>query len=424
MTSVAEARSLLEAGRSAEAERAYEHLLERSPDHVEALNMVALAALRDGKLQRAYDLLERAEKASPGDPVTQHHIGRVLEAAGDLAGALVAYAAAVRARPEFHNARLHLAHAMERGGDPARAALHYARALQGAQAQGRWLDAATTAPGLRPLVEHAADAVREHRREALFRVLAPIAARQGQESIERVARALRIYLSEETADFPDLRQRPTFLYLPGLPTSAYLDRALFPWIEALEAETQAIRSELLALLSSDVGPERVFHSEELERQNLRGLDAPPSWNGYYFYRHGERHAGNCAACPRTAAALGRLPLSHVREHGPEVLFSVFTPGTHLLPHRGVTNTRLVAHLPLIVPEGCALNVGGEIHDWREGRVVVFDDTYEHEAWNRGTQNRVVLIFDVWNPHLTETERAAVAQIVETIGDLRAAIEAA
>jgi aspartate beta-hydroxylase len=168
----------------------------------------------------------------------------------------------------------------------------------------------------------------------------------------------------------------------------------------------------------------VFHDEALEQMHLRGLDVPPSWTGYYFYRHGVRREDNCTSCPATARALDRLPLVHVREHGPEVLYSVFTPGTHLLPHRGVTNTRLVGHLPLIVPENCALNVGGEVHQWQPGKVVVFDDTYEHEAWNRSQQTRVVMIFDVWHPGLTEVERLAVTALVGAIGDFRKAVEAA
>ena len=92
-----------------------------------------------------------------------------------------------------------------------------------------------------------------------------------------------------------------------------------------------------------------------------------------------------------------MTLSRIREHGPETLFSVLRPGTHILPDRGVTNTRLVAHLPLIVPKGCALNVGGEIHEWQEGRCATFDDTFEHEAWNRSDQTRVVLIYGLLEP---------------------------
>ena len=131
-------------------------------------------------------------------------------------------------------------------------------------------------------------------------------------------------------------------------------------------------------------------------------------------------ANALALCPRTAALLDALPLCRIREHAPEVMFSVLTPGTHILPHRGVTNTRVVCHLPLIVPEDCALVVGGETHAWREGEAVAFDDTYEHEAWNRGSSTRVVLIIDVWNPHLTAAERDAVATLAGSMGEFNKA----
>jgi aspartate beta-hydroxylase len=89
----------------------------------------------------------------------------------------------------------------------------------------------------------------------------------------------------------------------------------------------------------------------------------------------------------------------------------------------VTNTRVVCHLPLIVPEDCALVVGGETHRWQEGRAIVFDDTFEHEAWNRGTRTRVVLIVDIWNPHLSPAECDAVATLVAAIGDFNRAAAA-
>lgn len=154
--------------------------------------------------------------------------------------------------------------------------------------------------------------------------------------------------------------------------------------------------------------ERVFASDEAERRGLAGGQDAPTWSGFYFYRHGKRRDANHASCPRTSAALAALPLVRIRGNAPEIMFSVLTPGTHVLPHRGVTNTRVVCHLPLVVPEGCALVVGGERHEWREGEAVVFDDSYEHEAWNRGSETRVVLIADVWNPHLTAAEREAVS----------------
>jgi aspartate beta-hydroxylase len=424
MASAAQAQQLLRQGRVGEAERAFQEILEADPNHVQALNVVGLMAFRAGEFARARELLERARATKSDDPITQHHLGLILEASGEFAGAVQAQRAAIELAPELHVARLHLGRALELIGHKEEAIIAYARALQGAQQQNRWLDSATTPAALQPLVEHALIKVREGRRASFARIFEPLVAAYGRDSLTRVERSLRIYLNEEQPSYADPRQQPSFLYFPELPASAYLPRQLFPWISALEQTTADIRAELLALLPSVQGRERVFTSTELEQVNLRGLDTPPSWNGYYFYRHGERREENRLRCPKTASAIDALPLSRVREHGPEVLFSVFTPGTHLLPHRGVTNTRLVGHLPLMVPENCALRVGGEEHHWQEGEVVVFDDTYEHEAWNRSNKTRVVMIFDIWNPYLTEAERAALADLIGAIGDFRHAVEAA
>jgi aspartate beta-hydroxylase len=411
-------------GRFAEAERAYAIVLEQSPNDIEALNVLGLAALREGRRERALELLTQAVAVDPNDALSHHHVARAHEAVGDILAATNAQQRAVQLRPELFVARLHFGALLERSGQQHQALLQFARALRDAQSKGRWTNPATTPEPLRPLVEHAVLAFRAGRRAVFFDLVAPLAQRYGRDAMSRVEQCLRIYLGEETPSYPDPRQRPTFLYFPDLPTSPYFDRAVFSWIDRFEALTADIRDELVALLRSDDGRERVFTTDELERAHLRGLSGKPSWDGYYFYRHGERREDNCAACPRTAQALDSVPLCRVREHAPESFFSVFTPGTHLLPHRGVTNTRVVAHLPLMVPESCALGVGGEVHAWKEGRVVVFDDTYEHEAWNRSDRSRVVLIFDLWNPYLTEAERAAITDLVPAIGDFRKAIDAA
>lgn len=424
MTSETDARQLLRQGKFAQARRAYESILERTPDNVEALNALGAGALSEGRLDRALELLSRAAAADAQDAMTHHHLGRVQEAAGNLAAALAAETRAVQLRPDFLVARLHLAMLLERHGEQHKALLQYARTLRDAQGKGRWINAATTPEALRPLVEHAVVTFRGGRRALLFGLIEPLAQRYGRDALARVEHCLRIYLGEAAAVHPDPRQRPTFLYFPGLPASAYFDRSAYAWADRFEAATSTVRSELSDLLRSDAGRERVFTTDELERENLKGLRGAPSWDGYYFYRHGQRRDDNCAACPQTARAIDALPLCRVVEHAPEAFFSVFTPGTHLLPHRGVTNTRVVAHLPLLVPADCALNVGGEIHTWEEGRVVMFDDTYEHEAWNRGDRCRVVLIFDLWNPYLTEVERAALVDLVPGIGGLRKAIDAA
>lgn len=112
----------------------------------------------------------------------------------------------------------------------------------------------------------------------------------------------------------------------------------------------------------------------------------------------------CELCPETAAALARVPQNHIPGKAPTAFFSILRPGAHIPPHTGVTNTRAIIHLPLLVPEDCAFRVGGETRPWREGEAFAFDDTIEHEAWNRSASPRIVLIFDVWNPHLTTDEQ--------------------
>jgi aspartate beta-hydroxylase len=317
-------------------------------------------------------------------------------------------------------ARLEAARAFEARQDHGHALLAYYGAIIEAQRQGRWLDSSTTEPALLPQVTYAMRYVKAGRRRVFAAALEPVYDRYGREAFQRFEACLRIQTGERRAQFEDPRQRPSLLYFPGLPATPWYARELFPWLPVLERETPAIREELAALLPRGEESERVFGGDAAERLGLAGADGAPSWRGFYFWRHGQRRDANHALCPRTSAALEVLPLVRIRGNAPEVMFSVLTPGSHILPHRGVTNTRVVCHLPLVVPEGCAITVGGEQREWREGEAMAFDDTYEHEAWNRGSSTRVVLIIDVWNPHLTAAERDAVAVLVGAMGDFNKA----
>ncbi len=106
------------------------------------------------------------------------------------------------------------------------------------------------------------------------------------------------------------------------------------------------------------------------------------------------------------------PQDVIPGRAPVAFFSALKPGTHIPPHNGATNTRLTVHLPLIIPPDCALRVGEQTHVWEPGKLVLFDDTIRHEAWNNSSQLRVVLIFSVWNPLLTEIERTLVSETVQ------------
>ena len=110
--------------------------------------------------------------------------------------------------------------------------------------------------------------------------------------------------------------------------------------------------------------------------------------------------------------LDGLDQPEVAGRSPNAMFSLLAPGAHIPPHNGVANTRLVCHLPLIVPPGCWFRVGAERREWRIGAAWVFDDTIEHEARNESDSLRVILIVDTWHPDLSPGERRAVAAAME------------
>jgi aspartyl/asparaginyl beta-hydroxylase (cupin superfamily) len=123
-----------------------------------------------------------------------------------------------------------------------------------------------------------------------------------------------------------------------------------------------------------------------------------------------------ARCPKTAAALRRLPLADLPGYAPTAFFSILDARTQIPAHTGVTNTRLIVHLPLVIPGACRFRVGSETREWRGGEAWVFDDTIEHEAWNDSDVPRAILIFDIWHPELSAAERDLVRTAVPGIRD--------
>ncbi len=412
------ARDLVQRGQVEEAEKLYAGILELASEHVEARVFLAAQAFKRGDTGESVTLLEAAARLQPDNPQLLTTLGQAYEATRRVDSATTVLRRAVELAPGNYTARLHLAALQERSGQYREALVQYVRAVATARSQGRWHDENSTEPWLRTKVAHATQFVIQSRRELFNRALAPFRTRHGTEALQRVDRCLATYLGEIPSDYADGGQRPRSIYFPGLLPQPYLPMELFPFLRKIEGESDAVRAELEALLADGdhLVPFLTGPSSARPESALRGTRGAPQWNAFFFYRHGERFDANSARCPRTAALIDELPLVRVRGSAPEICFSVLTPGTHILPHRGVTNTRVVAHLPLIVPEGCALSVGGQLHKWQTGEWVVFDDTFEHEAWNRSAETRVILIVDLWNPYLTEIERESLSELAAVIGE--------
>jgi aspartyl/asparaginyl beta-hydroxylase (cupin superfamily) len=210
-------------------------------------------------------------------------------------------------------------------------------------------------------------------------------------------------------------QEPRHYFFPGLPQLQFYERSVFPWLERLEASTVDIRAELLQVLQEDAAFEPyVQRNSRLPQTDAQGLLDNPAWSAFYLWKHGELVPENAGRCPKTVAAMADIPLAWVKNRSPSVLFSLLRPGAHIPPHTGEVNTRLICHLPLIVPPNCSLRVGNDTRAVVEGTAWVFDDTIEHEAWNGSRETRVILLFEVWRPELSAEERALVSAMFDAI----------
>ena len=413
---LARAGAALQAGQLEQADHLYAQALDHDPAIVEALSHLGMRAFGAGRVESAVALLKRACEADTTDANARRNFGVVLRALGRFDEALVALREAVHIDPGFFAARLHLGAVFEALGRHRESIAAYYDAISTAQRSGHWLNDATTSPAMRPQIRHAIGIIDHGRAQLFSELLAPLREQHGVDALRRVEKSLAIYLNALPAAYPDPRQKPSFLYFPDLPTVTWFDRALFPWYEILESRAPAIRAELDAVLDDEAAFESFlkFKPGLDTTQHLTGTRGTPKWDAFFFYRHGERYEDNCRRCPVTAAALDAVPIVRLKGHAPECLYSKLTAGSHIRPHRGVTNTRVVTHLPLLVPGDGALRVGGEDREWQQGRCFTFDDTFLHEAWNHSAHTRVVVLLDTWNPYLTEVEIAACSELVLAI----------
>lgn len=413
-----QARQCIAAARFDQARLFYLQWLARDAQAVEPLRFLGRLALANGRIDRAIGYLEQLRDVDAGESATLRDLGVAYRRAQrlDEAESLLGEALLIDASDAI--ARLHLGAVHEALDRPHDALVAYFSAVSTSQGRGEWRAYDSTPPTLRGLVEHAINIIERDRPLLFDKAIAPLRARYGRDSLARVERCLAMYLQQLPTTYADPRQKPTFLYFPDLPATPWFPRELFPWYEILEDQWQAIREECLAVMADGGGVvpfmEKPFNIQGLPY--IGGPSAQPQWNAYFFHRHGKRHDDHCLRCPVTAAALDAVPIVRIRDHAPECLYSVLTAGSAILSHRGVTNTRTVTHLPLIVPGNGALRVAGEDREWQAGRCFSFDDTFLHEAWNHSDSTRAILLLDCWNPYLTDVERLAIAELVAAIGD--------
>ena len=373
-------------------------------------NEQALALVREGAelLQRGrpHDARTRFEQVTTtGRANTQIwlFLAAACKAAGDRTAEEAALDAALALDPSLIRGQIMKGDCRIHAGDEQGALEFYQLALRWAEAAEQMPpDLAAEVTRARGVVDRYAvkgDAARE---AALTARGLPPEARS-----PRFAEALGIMAGRQEI----FVQRPTDFYFPGLAQTKFFDTADWDWVPAVEAATAAIRAELGALLASSRADFRPYIHGDPDRATRAGhwLADDPDWSALFLTENGVPNDAAIARCPATWAAMQAVPFPAIA-NSPTVMFSLLRKGARIAAHTGMFNTRLVCHLPLIVPPDCRFRVGNEVRQWDEGKLLVFDDSIEHEAWNDSDQDRVVLIFDVWRPDLSEQEKAEIGAL--------------
>lgn len=399
------------AGRSAaagnwqQAEDCWRQVIAIEPTHPQALCSLGIHALQRGDVDEALGFLNTSRNAAPGDTLTLMTIAAAHRQSGNAAGEREAIDAVLDINSNFVPALLLKADWMERHSSAAAAAALYKAALAISPAEADWpADFRERLLHARAFVTRHSEALHQHLNASLSNELQQLPA--GLAPRWREALSIRAGMSR-----PFVSQSNQ-LHIPRLPAIPFYDRSAFPFLAALEAATETIRGELAELIANHGNsfvPYIAYNSGDPVNQWSK-LNHSRDWGAFHLWRGGVACDDNLQHCPETARVLRTLPLADIDGLCPNVFFSSLQPHTHIPPHYGESNARLIAHLPLLVPPGCKFRVGFEEREWKVGEVLVFDDTIQHEAINNSDDLRVVLIFDLWNPLLSHAERRLTSRL--------------
>ncbi|MFC7221195.1 aspartyl/asparaginyl beta-hydroxylase domain-containing protein [Streptomyces polyrhachis] len=188
------------------------------------------------------------------------------------------------------------------------------------------------------------------------------------------------------------------VYFPGFTSRPWWSRDDISWLDELESAAPNILGELQ---SFDLGTRpSVSHPT--------GLADRGHWRALYLSCIGKPYTRNLSSFPKTLETLSKIP--GATDCG-MTYFSMIDGGTHIAPHSGFTNAHLRCHLSLVATGGSRIRVAEHVRGWEEGKAFVFDDSYDHEVWNDGSERRIVLLFDFWHPELTVPEIEALTHMM-------------
>ncbi|NND81134.1 MAG: hypothetical protein HKN50_01765 [Gammaproteobacteria bacterium] len=209
---------------------------------------------------------------------------------------------------------------------------------------------------------------------------------------------------------------PELFYVPDLEQKPWFNASEFDWSAILESRGDQIRAELHQALNEhaeQLGIRPYLGIEEQYQDNLGLLAGSSNWSAIDLFRDGEPNTSLSELFPVTLETIQHAPTYGLDDQPYEVFFSMLAPGCSIEPHFGLSNHSLTCHLGIDIPNRGFLEVAGEKRAWQANRLLAFDDSYLHSAHNASAQRRIVLIFSIWHPSLTEEERAEIQRAFKT-----------
>lgn len=373
------------------------------------LNGEAMSMLGRGLYTDAQVHLQKAINADPTHIATWINLASVRRALNDLHGAQDAVTAALKIDPRSFFALFLRGTILRQAGEDRLAAAAFKTSLSCAPRASQ-RDASTA-----QAIEQAEAFCKAMNAEKELYLRDKLSVFFGNANQSERSRA-EILLGNQVGTRKVYRQEPLVFDFPHLPAIEFWDRSEFPWLGSVEDATSDIATEyanIAANRQSNLVP-YIHYPDGLPIDQWRELNHNPDWSAYHLIEGGVVNEEARTLCPKTLAAMTDVPQPVLQGRSPVLMFSILKPHTHIPPHTGASNARLLCHLPLIVPPQCKYRVGGSHRQWRVGEAFIFDDTIEHEAYNDSDEIRVVLIFDVWNPRLTETDKALITQMSEAL----------
>ena len=402
------AKNAIQLGNEHAALRFWGSILQMLPNHVPTLNELGKHALKRGEIKAALSAFQRLVSIDSNNLQSWISLAIVYRQLNDEAGEHRSIQQALIIDPSDLLALIMRADLLDRQGLQHQAVMTHVAIAQVAPPLEK------LHPSLQPAVLHALKYKEDYDKkygQFLDDYLSPFYKEFSGEKLNRFRDSIDIMVGRKKR----FDSQSIGFHYPNLAPIEFFEREEFPWLVKVEHGTDQIRDEFLQILQTEEGfTPYLEYSQGLPLNQFAELNNSPNWSAFHLYKNGALVEENVVKCPKTMELLSTVPQPIQLNRTPSAMFSLLKPFTKIPPHTGISNVRLVTHIPLIIPDDCGFRVGNQVRSWELGKALIFDDTIEHEAWNNSSKLRVVLIFDIWHPHLSLAERTLITAMANGI----------